>query len=168
MSANTPAPAATTTAPVAPAAVDARVPRFTATVTAAVLATALAVSAVSPRAAAIILAVQAVIFAIGAALGPLRHPYGAMFTSLIAPRLAPATASEPVAQLRFAQLLGVIFSVTAAIGFALGAPAVGITAAGFALFAATMRSAFGICLSKRPYMLVSRLRGQVPACCQNK
>jgi hypothetical protein len=31
-----------------------------------------------------------------------------------------------------------------------------------------MRAAFGICLGKGPYMLVCRLRGEVPACCQNK
>ena len=38
----------------------------------------------------------------------------------------------------------------------------------FALFAALMRAVFGICLSRGPYMLVCRMQGKVPACCQNK
>lgn len=157
-----------TTAMSAPAEVDARAPRFTASVTAVVLATALAVATVNSRAAAAILAVQAVIFGIGALWGPLRHPYGRAFHSLIAPRLGPAAKLDAVAQLRFAQMLGFFFCVIGAAGFALGAPMVGWISAGFALFAAVMRSVFGICLGKGPYMLVCRLRGEVPACCQNK
>lgn len=157
-----------TTAPAGPAEVDARAPRFTATVTALVLATALAVATVNPRAAAAILAAQAVIFGIGALWGPLRHPYGLAFSRLIAPRLGPVAKRDAVAQLRFAQMLGFFFCTVAAAGFALGAPVVGWISAGFALFAAVMRAAFGICLGKGPYMLVCRLRGEVPACCQNK
>ena len=64
-----------------PAEVDARLPRFMATFSAAVLATALAVSAVNPRVAAAILAAQAIVFAIGALWGPLRNPYGLMVVS---------------------------------------------------------------------------------------
>ncbi|MDA0249541.1 MAG: DUF4395 domain-containing protein [Actinomycetota bacterium] len=157
-----------TTAPAAPAEIDARVSRFTATVTAAVLATALAVATVNPPVAAAILAVQAVIFGIGAVRGPLQHPYGRAFDSLIAPRLGPAAKLDAVAQVRFAQMLGFFFCVVGATGFALGAPMIGWISAGFALIAAVMRAVFGICLGKGPYMLVCRLRGEVPACCQNK
>ena len=92
----------------------------------------------------------------------------AFFSAVIAPRLGPVTKRDYVAQLRFSMLLGVCFCVIGAIGFALGAPLVGLIAAGFALFAALMRAAFGICLGRGPYMVVSRLRGEVPACCQNK
>ena len=157
-----------TTPTTAPAEIDARIPRFTATINAAVVATALAVSTVSPVAAALILAAQAVVFAVGAVGGPQRHPYGAFFSAVIAPRLGPVTKRDYVAQLRFSMLLGVCFCVIGAIGFALGAPLVGLIAAGFALFAALMRAAFGICLGRGPYMVVSRLRGEVPVCCQNK
>jgi hypothetical protein len=152
----------------APAEVDARIPRFTATVTAAVIGTALAVSTVSPVAAVVILFAQAAVFAIGAAWGPQRHPYATFFSAVIAPRLGPVTKRDYVAQFRFSMLLGVCFCVIGAVGFALGAPLVGLIAAGFALFAALMRAAFGICLGRGPYMVVSRLRGEVPACCQNK
>lgn len=159
---------ATGTSTVAPVQVDARIPRFTATVTATVLTIALAVSRVSPVAAAAILLAQGAVFAVGAIGGPHRHPYGAFFASVIAPRLGPATKQDYVAQLRFSMLLGLCFCVVGATGFALGAPVVGTIAAGFALFAALMRAVFGICLGRGPYMLVTRLRGEVPACCQNK
>ena len=86
----------------------------------------------------------------------------------LAPRLGPATTREAVEQLRFAQLLGCIFCSPGVIGFALDMPVVGVTATGFALFAALIRAVFGICLSRRPYMLGSKMRGNVPACCQNK
>lgn len=157
-----------TTPTEAPAEVDARIPRFTATVTAAVIGTALAVSPVSPVAAAVILFAQAAVFAIGAVWGPQRHPYGAFFSAVIAPRLGPVTKRDYVAQLRFSMMLGAGFCVIGATAFVLGATRVGLVAAGFALFAAIMRATFGICLGRGPYMLVSRLRGQVPACCQNK
>ncbi len=152
----------------APAEVDARATRFTASVTAAVLAAVLLLSSISLPVAMTLLAVQAIVFGVGAIWGPARHPYGAAFHALIAPRLGPPTTREAVEQLRFAQLLGCIFCSTGVIGFALDIPVVGVTATGVALFAALIRAVFGICLSRRPYMLVSKMRGNVPACCQNK
>ena len=47
-------------------------------------------------------------------------------------------------------------------GFALGAPLVGLIATGFALFAAFLNAAFGICLGCQIYPLVARFR-RVPA-----
>lgn len=148
--------------------VDARGPRFTATVTATVLALVLLLVNVNLPAATGLLAAQALVFAIGAVWGPARHPYGMTFRRFIAPKLGPATKRDPVEQLRFAQMMGFIFCTIGLGGFALGAPVVGLVAVGFALFAALMRAVFGICLSRGPYMLVCRMRGQVPACCQNK
>lgn len=157
-----------TTAITAPVDVDARVPRVIATVTAAVLAAALAAAAVTPRAAAAVLAAQALIFAIGAVGGPLRHPYGVVITNLFSPRPGPVTKRDPVALWRFAQTLGLVLCVIGAAGFALGAPVVGWMSAGFALVAAVARAAFGICLSRGPYILSCHLRGQTPACCRKK
>lgn len=142
--------------------VDVRGPRFVAWVTTAVLIVTLLVSTVSVPAAAAILGVQTVVFAVGAALGPPRHPYGKVFAALIAPRLGPATEREPAAPLRFAQLVGFIFGSVGTVGFALGAPLVGLIATGFALFAAFLNAAFGICLGCQIYPLVARFR-RVPA-----
>ena len=142
--------------------VDVRGPRFAAWVTTAVLLIALTVSAVSPQAAAIVLALQAVIFAIGALGGPRRHPYGRIFAALVAPRLGPLTEREPVPPLKFAQLVGFIFAVAAVAGFALAVPLAGVIATAFALVAAFLNAAFGICLGCQLYPLVARFR-HVPA-----
>ena len=156
------------TAAPAPAEVDARAPRFTASVTATVLAAVLILSMVNLRAATVLLAIQAGIFAIGAIFGPQRHPYGVIFRRFLAPRLGSPTDRDPVGQLRFAQMMGAILSTVGVAGFALGVPWVGAAATGFAFVAALVRALFGVCLSRRPYLLVSKLRGNVPPCCQAK
>jgi hypothetical protein len=138
--------------------VDVRGPRFAAWVTTAVLVVTLLVSALSPLAAAIILGLQAVVFAIGALAGPRRHPYGRLFATLVAPRLGPVKEREPVAPLKFAQLVGLIFAIVGTAGFAVGAPLVGVIATAFALVAAFLNAAFGICLGCQLYPLVVRLR----------
>jgi Domain of unknown function (DUF4395) len=138
------------------AQVDVRGPRFTAWVTTALLVLALVVSAVSPIAAAVILGAQAVVFAIGAALGPRSHPYGLVFAKLIAPRLSPVTEREPVPPLKFAQLVGFVFAVVGTVGFATGLSLFGLIATGFALVAAFLNAAFGICLGCQIYPLVVR------------
>ena len=141
----------------APTQVDVRGPRFVAWVTTAVLVTTLLVSAQNPGAAAALLGAQAVVFAIGAVSGPHRHPYGRLFATLIAPRLAPAAEREPVAPLKFAQLVGFVFALVGVLGFASGLAPLGLVATGFALVAALLNAAFGICLGCQLYPLLARL-----------
>lgn len=138
--------------------VDVRGPRFAAWITTAVLTVVLLVATVSDNVAGILLGVQAVVFAIGAAFGPRRSPYGALFARLVAPRLGTPTDVEPVAPLRFAQLVGFAFAAIGTVAFLLGAGTVGIVATGFALFAALLNAAFGFCLGCQIYPLVARLR----------
>jgi Domain of unknown function (DUF4395) len=138
--------------------VDVRGPRFAAWVTTGVLIAALLASAASPIAAAVILGLQAVVFAIGAVGGPRKHPYGRIFATFIAPRLGPVTEKEPVAPLKFAQLVGLLFAVAGFVGFATGITALGLGATAFALIAAFLNAAFGICLGCQIYPLVARLR----------
>ncbi|MGB8390748.1 DUF4395 domain-containing protein [Mycobacterium sp.] len=141
-----------------PDRVDVRGPRFAAWVTTAVLVVALIVSAAGPPAAAVILGVQAVIFAVGAVGGPRRHPYGRVFASVVAPRLGPIKEREPVAPLKFAQLVGLIFALWGAAAFAAGAFLMGVIATAAALVAAFLNAAFGICLGCQLYPLVARFR----------
>lgn len=141
-----------------PDRVDVRGPRFAAWITTVVLVVALLISAVSPPAAAIVLGLQAVVFAVGAVGGPRRHPYGRVFATLVAPRLGPVTEREPVPPLKFAQLVGLVFAVVGAAGFGVGAPLVGIIATAFALMAAFLNAAFGICLGCQLYPLVTHFR----------
>ncbi|MEO8814422.1 MAG: DUF4395 domain-containing protein [Mycobacterium sp.] len=137
--------------------VDVRGPRFAAWVTTAVLVATLLISEFSTARAAALLGVQAVVFAVGALFGPRRHPYGLVFARLVAPRLAPPTEREPVAPLQFAQLVGLVFAVIGVAGFTT-APVVGVIAAAFALAAAFLNAAFGICLGCQLYPLIARLR----------
>lgn len=137
--------------------VDVRGPRFAAWVTTAVLVATLLISQFSTAGAAVLLGVQAVVFAVGALFGPRRHPYGLVFAHLVATRLTPPTEREPVAPLKFAQLVGLAFAAVGVVGFAT-APVVGVIAAAFALAAAFLNAAFGICLGCQLYPLVARLR----------
>ncbi|MDT5281130.1 MAG: hypothetical protein QOJ20_2325 [Mycobacterium sp.] len=142
----------------APDQVDVRGPRFAAWVTTVVIVATLVVSAFSEIGAAAILGVQAVVFAVGAWRGPRQHPYGLIFQRLVAPRLGPVTEKEPVPPLKFAQLVGLVFAVVGVIGFTGGAPLLGVIATGFALVAAFLNAAFGICLGCQIYPLVARYR----------
>jgi hypothetical protein len=137
--------------------VDVRGPRFAAWVTTVVIVATLLAAAVSPLVAAVILGVQAVVFAIGAWRGPRQHPYGLIFQFLILPRLGPVTEKEPVPPLKFAQLVGLMFAVIGVVGFASGIELLGLIATGFALVAAFLNAAFGICLGCQIYPLIVRL-----------
>ncbi|MDT5047819.1 MAG: hypothetical protein QOJ56_1902 [Mycobacterium sp.] len=138
--------------------VDVRGPRFVAWITTVVLVATLIVSGVNPLAAAVILGLQAVVFAVGAVAGPRRHPYGIVFANVVAPRLGPVREREPVAPLKFAQLVGLVFAVVGVAGFAAGASLVGVIATAAALVAAFLNAAFGICLGCQLYPLVVRLK----------
>ncbi|WP_413468182.1 DUF4395 domain-containing protein [Mycobacterium sp. RTGN4] len=141
-----------------PDQVDVRGPRFAAWVTTAVIVATLVAATFSNTAAAVILGLQAVVFAIGAVGGPRKHPYGRIFATLVAPRLGPVTEREPVPPLKFAQAVGFVFAVIGAAGFATGLSLVGLIATAFALIAAFLNAAFGICLGCQLYPLVARLR----------
>ncbi|OMB97193.1 hypothetical protein A5733_10585 [Mycobacterium sp. NS-7484] len=143
---------------VAPTQVDVRGPRFAAWVTTAVLIATVLLAGVSTSAAAVLLGVQAVVFAIGALTGPRHHPYGRVFATVVAPRLAPVSEREPVAPLKFAQLVGLVFAVVGTAGFGFGLDILGLTATALALVAAFLNAAFGICLGCQIYPLVARLR----------
>ncbi|MFC9892687.1 DUF4395 domain-containing protein [Nocardia sp. NPDC127579] len=148
--------------------VDVRGPRFAAWLTSTVLVLVLvlaaaapaaaAPAAAAPAAAAVLLGAQAIVFALGALQGPRRSPYGRIYAALIAPRVGPVTETEPAAPLRFAQLLGLVFSAVGLLGFLAGSTVVGGLFVGFALFAAFLNAAFGICLGCQIYPLVTRLR----------
>ncbi|MGW1743302.1 DUF4395 domain-containing protein [Nocardia sp. NPDC001965] len=147
--------------------VDVRGPRFVAWVTTGVLVFILLLAAFAPVAATVLVALQALVFALGAGLGPRRHPYGVIYARFVAPRLSPVGETEPTAPLRFAQLLGFVFAAVSLLGFLFGSTVVGAVFAGFALFAAFLNAAFGICLGCKLYPLVTRLRPAPPSPASN-
>jgi hypothetical protein len=132
--------------------VDPRGLRFAAGVTTVVLALTLVLNNPWP------LAVQAVVFAISVAFGVQASPYGQLFKRLVRTRLGPPKELEDAAPPRFAQLVGLIFAVLGLIGYLAGVEVLGVVATGFALVAAFVNAAVGLCLGCEAYLLIQRIR----------
>jgi hypothetical protein len=129
---------------------DPRGPRFAAGVT------TLVVVAVLVTGSGWLALAQAAVFA-ASALSPRRAPYGLLYRAVLAPRLGRPTELEPAEPVRFAQLVGLVFSLVAAVGYLAGEPVVGLVFAGFALIAAFLNAAFGLCLGCEVYLAFRRL-----------
>ncbi len=132
--------------------IDPRGPRFGAWITTAVLAVTLLISG-STTAAGVLLTAQAVVFALGSRG---RSPYQVLFKKLVRPRLAPPTELEDEAPPRFAQLVGLGFALAGALSFLAGASLAGQVFTGFALVAALLNAAVGLCLGCEVYLLFKR------------
>jgi hypothetical protein len=94
--------------------------------------------------------------------GPKLSPLGQLVTRVITPRLPVAPRPVPGPPKRFAQGIGVVFSVTAtvlALGFGLNTAA--FVVLGLLIVAATLESVFGLCLGCRAFALLMRA-GVIP------
>jgi hypothetical protein len=129
---------------------DPRGPRFAAAVTSVVLVLILIFSA------GWLALAQAAVFGV-AALAPRYSPYGLVYRALLAPRLPRPAELEPAAPVRFAQAVGLVFTVVAALGYLLGVPLLGLVFTAFALLAAFLNAAFGLCLGCEAYLAFRRL-----------
>jgi hypothetical protein len=130
--------------------IDARGPRFAATITATVLAIALVTQNVW------VLLAQGLVFLIGAVRGPQFTPYGLIFKNFVKPRLNKVAPTEDVRPPKFAQAVGFIFALVGAVGGFAGLDLVFTIATGFALAAAFLNSAFNYCLGCEMYLLIVR------------
>ena len=131
--------------------IDPRGPRFSAVITTIVLAVVLITGS------AWLLAAQAVVFGIGTVFGLKYAPYGLIFKALVRPRLGPPREMEDAAPPRFAQGVGLAFSIIGVIGYATGLVPLGIAATALALLAAFLNAAFGLCLGCEMYVLIRRV-----------
>lgn len=136
------------------AQVDPRGLRFAAGVTTVVLAAVLIIP--SPTISLVLLGAQTLVFAIGAGFGPAAGPYARLFRGLIRPRLGPPTELEPAAPPRFAQAVGLGFSLIALVAFLFDVTVLGTVAVALALAAAFANAAFGFCLGCEVYLLLRR------------
>jgi len=130
--------------------IDARGPRFSASITTLVLAIALVTQNKW------VIVAQGLVFLIGATRGPQFTPYGLLFKNLIKPRLKKEAPTEDVRPPKFAQAVGFGFALVAAIGAFSGASTVFTVAVGFALAAAFLNAAFNYCLGCEMYLLIVR------------
>jgi Domain of unknown function (DUF4395) len=131
--------------------VDPRGQRCNAALSAVVLAVVLITGSVW------LFAAQAVVFGIGAVFGLRYSPYGYLYRALIRPRLGPPAELEAEAPPRFAQGVGLVFSIIGVIGYATGVTPLGMAAAAAALAAAFLNAAFGFCLGCEMYVLIKRV-----------
>jgi hypothetical protein len=135
----------------ADAGLDPRGPRF-----AAVITTVVFVIVLLTGSGWLALA-QGVIFAIGA-YDPRRTPYGLLYRYVVAPRLGPPAEREDRAPVRFAQGVGLAFTLVTVVAYLSGATVPGIVFASFALVAAFLNGFFGLCLGCEAYLLIRRVR----------
>ncbi|MGO4255627.1 DUF4395 domain-containing protein [Marmoricola sp. RAF53] len=138
-----------------PAQIDPRGPRFTASVTLVLFTVVLLVA--PSTLANVLLGVQAVFFAIGAFRGVQFTPTAYVFKNVVRPRLAAPDHLEDPQPPRFAQAVGLGFTILALTGYLSGATLLGAIATGFALVAATLNAVFGFCLGCELYLLARRL-----------
>ena len=135
----------------APVTIDARGPRFTATITLVVLAIALLAQSIY------VIGFQLLVFGIAAFIGLKKSPYGIIYRKLVQPRLRGPVPLEDQRPPRFAQLVGFLFALVAVIGLLSDADAVFTIATIFALVAAFLNSAFGFCLGCQMYLILVRI-----------
>ncbi|CAN5663566.1 DUF4395 domain-containing protein [soil metagenome] len=95
------------------------------------------------------------------ASGPRFSPLGRFATHVVAPRLPQFEKLVPGHQKRFAQAIGVTFTVTASILWLAGAPGAARIVIGLLTAAAFLESAFGFCLGCRIFAVLMRL-GVIP------
>jgi hypothetical protein len=131
--------------------IDARGARFSALITAIVFSVALLT-----QSSALILW-QAAVFAIGAFRGPQFTPYALIFRTVVKPRLKSNPVFEDVRPPKFAQAVGLAFTIIALVGSVAGLAAVFSVAVAFALAAAFLNFAFNYCLGCQFYLLGVRI-----------
>ncbi len=130
--------------------IDARGPRFSATITTVVLSIGLVSHNVW------LLVAQGLFFLIGATKGPQFTPYGFIFKKVIRPRLKKEAPTEDVRPPKFAQSVGFIFAFVAILGVVVDRSLIFAAAISFALAAAFLNAAFNYCLGCQMYLLIRR------------
>lgn len=135
--------------------IDPRGPQFNAALTSAVLLVVLLTTLITgPFALGVaLLALQAVLFAWGAVLGVQSTPAAHLYKLLVRPRLQAPAYLEDARPPRFAQAVGLVFTVVGLVGYLSGVTLLGAIATGFALVAALLNAVLRLCLGCKLYGL---------------
>lgn len=134
--------------------IDPRGYRFGASITLVVSIIALVLG---PSTAGIItMAILALLFLPGATIGPQATLQAWLFKRLIRPRLTAPTETESFRPPRFAQQMGLGFSILAVVFGVAGLPVLFYVFTGFVVVASFLNSVFGFCLGCEIYLLLKR------------
>ncbi len=134
--------------------IDPRGYRFGAAVTLAVSVIALILGAGAPG--VITMGVLALLFLPGATVGPQATVQAWLFKKFIRPRLGAPTETESFRPPRFAQQMGLGFSILAVVFGALSLPVLFYVFTGFVVVASFLNSVLGFCLGCEIYLLLKR------------
>ena len=136
--------------------IDARGPRFASVITALVLGVAL--MRVYTPLFPILVGLQALVFLIGAALGVRRQPYVAFFTSVLAPRLAPAPRWQDPTAPRIAQAIALVLLVIALVAWSFAGITVAVICVAAAFVVALTLALTGYCIGCQGYAVYQDLK----------
>ncbi|MFO7243807.1 MAG: DUF4395 domain-containing protein [Actinomycetes bacterium] len=134
--------------------IDPRGYRFGAAVTLVVAVVAVVLGA--GLAGVIAMSVLALLFLPGATVGPQATLQSAIFKALIRPRIGAPKETESFRPPRFAQQMGLGFSLLAVVFGAVSLPVLFYVFAGFVVAASFLNSVFGFCLGCEIYLLIKR------------
>lgn len=134
--------------------IDPRGYRFGAAVTLAVSVIALILGAGAPG--VITMGVLALLFLPGATVGPQATVQAWLFKKFIRPRLGAPTETESFRPPRFAQQMGLGFSILAVVFGVLSLPVLFYVFTGFVVVASFLNSVLGFCLGCEIYLLLKR------------
>lgn len=104
----------------------------------------------------LLLLIVALLFLWGV-ISPRTAPWGALYRSVVAPRLAPPTELEDPRPPRFAQGVGLLVVGVGLVLHLFGVPLALPVAAALAFVAAFLNAVFGVCLGCMMYLLLQRL-----------
>lgn len=91
-------------------------------------------------------------------LTKVAHPYAWIYTTLIAPRLAPPSELEDPRPPQFAQKVGFSFAVLGVASVVMGQSSALLSiAAAFIFLAAFLNAVFGLCLGCQMFLVLKRL-----------
>lgn len=135
--------------------IDPRGPRFGAAITLVLAVIALVLGA--DYGGVFVMAILALLFLPGAIVGPQATMQAAIFKRFVRPRLDPPTETESFRPPRFAQQVGLAFSVLAVVFGALGSDIGFFVFAGFVAVASFLNSVFNFCLGCEIYLLTKRV-----------
>ena len=138
-----------------PTQVDPRGLRVVAAITAVVLAAVLVIPSEPVR--IVLLAAQVAVFATAALIGLQTSPYAIFYATVVRPRIGAPAELEDARPPRFAQVVGLAFTTIALVALLAGATTVALVATAFALVAALLNAAVGLCLGCEMYLVLRRL-----------